>query len=52
MCSSWIYYVFLTARASLTFRLLPPPHPPEKVYVAIAFAAVTKAALAGEHCTA
>lgn len=47
MCSSWIYYVFLTARASLTFRFLPPL---EKVYVAIAFAAVMKATLAGELC--
>lgn len=48
MCSSWIYYVFLTARASLTFCLLPL----EKVYAAIALAAVMKAALVGELCSA
>ena len=52
MCSSWIYYVFLTAKTSLTFRFLPAPPPLEKVYVAIAFAAVMKPTLAGELCPA
>lgn len=55
MCSSWIYYVFLTAKTSLTFRFLPALPPPpnlEKVYVAIAFAAVMKPTLARELCPA
>lgn len=51
MCSSWIYYVFLTAKTSRTFRFLRAPTL-EKVYVAIAFAAVMKPTLAGELCPA
>lgn len=43
MCSSWIYYVFLTARTSLTFHFLPP----WEVFAAIAFAAVMEATQAG-----
>lgn len=47
-CSSWIYYVFLTARASLTFRSLPPG----ESLCSYCFCSCHEGSLAGELCAA